>query len=191
MRLPDRFDGWDTHNYLSLAIDLEGQLHVSGDMHASPLNYFMTSAVGDVTSLRRASMIGRDESRMTYPTFVSTSDGRLLYLYREGVSGDAVWIVNARDRQGWRRLLDQPLFADADMNGPVSAYPSKFVAFPDGSVQVAVVWRRPGDVARSYAATAKAEKLLHWRAALDVDAMCTSSWFWQSSSPDGYGGPSE
>lgn len=48
--------------------------------------------------------------------------------------------------------------------------------------------RRPGDVASSYAATAKAERLLGWRAALGADQMCTSSWLWQSNNPDGYGG---
>lgn len=46
--------------------------------------------------------------------------------------------------------------------------------------------RRAGDVASSYAATGKAEQLLHWRAALDVDAMCTSSWRWQSENREGY-----
>ena len=46
--------------------------------------------------------------------------------------------------------------------------------------------RRPGDVASSYAATAKAERLLNWRAALDVDDMCASSWLWQSTNADGY-----
>jgi len=46
--------------------------------------------------------------------------------------------------------------------------------------------RRPGDVASSYAATDKAEQLLNWRAALDVDAMCASSWRWQSENPLGY-----
>jgi UDP-glucose 4-epimerase len=46
--------------------------------------------------------------------------------------------------------------------------------------------RRPGDVASSYAATDKAERLLQWRTALDVDAMCASSWRWQSDNPDGY-----
>lgn len=46
--------------------------------------------------------------------------------------------------------------------------------------------RRPGDVASSYAATAKAERLLGWQAALDVDDMCRSSWKWQSENPQGY-----
>ncbi|WP_428682426.1 UDP-glucose 4-epimerase GalE [Sphingopyxis sp.] len=51
--------------------------------------------------------------------------------------------------------------------------------------------RRPGDVASSYAATDKAERLLQWRTALDVDAMCASSWRWQSENPDGYPGGAE
>lgn len=46
--------------------------------------------------------------------------------------------------------------------------------------------RRPGDVASSYAATAKAERLLDWRAALDITDMCVSSWRWQSDNPNGY-----
>ncbi len=50
--------------------------------------------------------------------------------------------------------------------------------------------RRPGDVASSFAASAKAEQLLGWRAERDLDAMCLSSWRWQSSNPSGYN-PSE
>jgi len=55
------------------------------------------------------------------------------------------------------------------------------------SIPARIAPRRPGDVASSYAATAKAERLLGWRAALDVDAMCASSWRWQSENIDGYG----
>lgn len=47
--------------------------------------------------------------------------------------------------------------------------------------------RRSGDVASSYAATAKAERLLGWRAALGVADMCASSWLWQSTNANGYG----
>ena len=53
-------------------------------------------------------------------------------------------------------------------------------------IPVEIVARRPGDVASSYASTSKAETLLGWRAALDVDAMCMSSWRWQSDNPQGY-----
>lgn len=53
------------------------------------------------------------------------------------------------------------------------------------TLPVEIAARRPGDVAISYAATGKAERLLGWRAALDIDAMCASSWRWQSDNPDG------
>jgi UDP-glucose 4-epimerase len=46
--------------------------------------------------------------------------------------------------------------------------------------------RRAGDVAASYAATDKAARLLGWTAKLDIDAMCASSWHWQSNNPEGY-----
>ena len=39
--------------------------------------------------------------------------------------------------------------------------------------------RRPGDLASCYAATEKAEKLLHWRAQLGVEDMVRDAWRWQ------------
>ena len=51
---------------------------------------------------------------------------------------------------------------------------------------VEIVPRRPGDVASSYAATDKAERLLGWKAERDVAAMCVDSWLWQSTNPEGY-----
>lgn len=53
-------------------------------------------------------------------------------------------------------------------------------------VPAQVVPRRSGDVASSYAATGKAADLLGWTARFDIDAMCASSWHWQSANPDGY-----
>ncbi|MCC5957592.1 MAG: UDP-glucose 4-epimerase GalE [Natronohydrobacter sp.] len=46
--------------------------------------------------------------------------------------------------------------------------------------------RRDGDVARSLAAVEKAEHLLGWKAKLDIDDMCRSTWNWQSANPEGY-----
>ena len=45
--------------------------------------------------------------------------------------------------------------------------------------------RRDGDVARSLAAVDKAERLLGWKAQLDIDEMCRTTWNWQSSNPNG------
>jgi len=53
-------------------------------------------------------------------------------------------------------------------------------------IPVEIAPRRPGDVASSYAATKKAADLLSWNARLGIDAMCASSWQWQSGNPDGF-----
>lgn len=41
--------------------------------------------------------------------------------------------------------------------------------------------RRPGDAAVSYADTAKAEKVLNWRAEKNLEDMCRDTWRWQRS----------
>lgn len=41
--------------------------------------------------------------------------------------------------------------------------------------------RRAGDIATCYAATDKAEKLLHWRAEKSLTDMCRDAWRWQQS----------
>lgn len=50
-----------------------------------------------------------------------------------------------------------------------------------------IVARRPGDVAACYADPSRARELLGWQATRDLDAMCTDSWRWQQSNPNGYG----
>lgn len=47
---------------------------------------------------------------------------------------------------------------------------------------------RMGDTASSFAATDKASKLMGWKANHDLDAMCASSWRWQSLNPHGFAG---
>jgi UDP-glucose 4-epimerase len=46
--------------------------------------------------------------------------------------------------------------------------------------------RRAGDLAVSYAGTAKANRELGWVATRDINDMCADSWRWQSQNPDGY-----
>jgi len=51
-----------------------------------------------------------------------------------------------------------------------------------------IVDRRPGDIGSCYADPVQAERLLGWRAKLDIDAMCADAWRWQSGNPNGYRG---
>jgi hypothetical protein len=69
-RLPSQL-GWDSHNYVTLAIDSENHLHVAGNMHNVPLVYFRSDEPLDAGSLRPVtSMTGDREGRVTYPVFL-------------------------------------------------------------------------------------------------------------------------
>jgi UDP-glucose 4-epimerase len=41
--------------------------------------------------------------------------------------------------------------------------------------------RRPGDIAAYWADPSRAERILDWRAKLDVAAMCRDTWRWRTS----------
>jgi UDP-glucose 4-epimerase len=49
-----------------------------------------------------------------------------------------------------------------------------------------IVERRPGDIAACWADPAQAERLLGWRAELNLRTMCEDAWRWQSANPRGY-----
>jgi len=49
-----------------------------------------------------------------------------------------------------------------------------------------IVGRRPGDIACCYADPTRAERELSWKAARDIDEMCSDTWRWQSGNPNGY-----
>lgn len=46
--------------------------------------------------------------------------------------------------------------------------------------------RRNGDIAQCYADVSLAQQVLGWQAELDLQAMVTDTWRWQSKNPDGY-----
>lgn len=80
--------GWDSHNYVTMAMDERGHLHVAGNMHVDPLVYFRTARPGDISSLCRVeAMVGTLEDRCTYPRFMDGPDGQLIFTYRDGASG--------------------------------------------------------------------------------------------------------
>ena len=120
--------GWDSHNYVTMAVDEIGHLHVSGNMHVHPLVYFRTERPGDIGTLRAVpAMVGDLERRCTYPRFFAGPQGELIFTYRDGASGSGNQIYNTYDAraQTWRRLLEEPLL---DGRGAMNAYP----VGPDG-----------------------------------------------------------
>jgi hypothetical protein len=157
--------GWDSHNYVTMAIDPAGLLHVSGNMHANQLVYFRSTKPGDITTLERASMTGDLETRVTYPRFFTDHQGRLIFTYRHGGSGNGINLYHRYDpdTRTWSRLLDTPLF---DGEGKRNAYPNGPSRGPDGWFHVHWVWRHTPDCATNHHLSyARSRDLIHWESA--------------------------
>lgn len=155
--------GWDSHNYISMALDDQGHLHVSGNMHVNPLVYFQATEPYNIQSLeRRKNLIGELEDRATYPKFFSDPKGDLIFTYRDGGSGNGNQIYNRYDPDSgeWSRLLDQPLM---DGKGEMNAYLHGPVLGPDNYYHLIWVWRDTPDAATNHDISyTRSKDLIHW-----------------------------
>ncbi len=164
VQLPSKV-GWDSHNYITMAIDAGGHLHLAGNMHCVPLIYFRTQEPGDIATFERLPMTGQEEQRCTYPRFLHDADGELLFTYRSGGSGNGKRFYNAYDANTkiWTRFLDTPLF---EGEGNRNAYPRGPAKGPDGLFHIIWVWRDTPDCATNHHLSyALSRDLKHWEAA--------------------------
>ena len=148
VRLGSRFEGWDSHNYIRLALDRAQVIHVAGNMHASPLVYFQGAEPLSIASMHPTHLATVREDRVTYPTFLGGIENDLALLYRTGVSGDGAWFIAQWDGKRWDRSVE--LFSDRFDGAAVSAYPSPGAADLNGVTHVAIVWRRTPDASTNF-----------------------------------------
>lgn len=83
--------GDDNHDVCAIGVDPNGFVHVAYDMHSEALAYrrsnvSIVSWTGTMTNT--LSMLGTNESSVTYPTFVNDPAGNLYFIFRDGVSGN-------------------------------------------------------------------------------------------------------
>ena len=149
MRL-DNKTGWDSHNYVTIAFDSEGHIHVSGNMHCAKLRYYRTTRPGDVTSLVGVhGMTGEDEDRVTYPRFLNGPKGEFLFTYRDGGSGNGRNIVNVYDAKikTWKRYFSKALF---DGEGDTCVYYRGPERDSKGAYHLAWEWRDTPDCSTNH-----------------------------------------
>jgi hypothetical protein len=157
--------GWDSHNYVTMAVDAAGHLHLSGNMHCVPLIYFVSTKPGDITTFERRPMDGRDENRCTYPRFLTDADDNLLFMYRSGGSGNGRRLLKRFDAntRGWTSFLESPLF---EGEGKRNAYPLGPIQGPDGLFHVVWVWRDTPDCATNHHLSyARSRDMQNWETA--------------------------
>jgi hypothetical protein len=162
VRLPSQVK-WDSHNSLTMAIDRDGHIHLAGNMHVAPLIYFRTTRPLDIASLEQApSMVGKNETRCTYPRWLRSPAGDLIFTYRDGKSGSGDQIFNVYDEKTriWKRLIDRPL---TDGQGRMNAYFHGPILGPDGYYHLVWTWRDTPDCATNHDLSyARSRDMVHW-----------------------------
>ena len=115
----------DAHNAISIAVDSKGILHVSWDHHDTKLRYAMAKEPLSLELGDEISMTGIEEEKVSYPQFYNlSSNGNLLFLYRSGMSGRGVLVVNNFDSKTgkWSQLHQNLLDGEGERNAYWQAY---------------------------------------------------------------------
>ncbi|MCH8979556.1 MAG: BNR repeat-containing protein, partial [Armatimonadetes bacterium] len=146
-RTPHKGNVADAHNGISIAVDGQGYLHVAWDHHGHPLNYATAVEPGSLSLGERRTMTGSVERSVTYPQFFNLPEGRLLFFYRDGGSGNGNLVLNRYDpiTRQWRQLHANLIDGEGERN----AYWQAHVGI-SGRVYVSWVWRETGDVATNH-----------------------------------------
>lgn len=148
----------DTHNVISCAIDGDGILHMAWGVHVHALLYARSNApvtgTAPITmvSLGTAGMTGQ-ENGVTYPRFQTLPDGDVVFLYREGGSGNGDWYLNRFDidTDTWAPVhangsgIQQPLMLGRGDSPDNCFYPDRLTLGPDGMLHMAGVFRYNDD----------------------------------------------
>jgi len=142
--------GWDSHNSVTLGIDREGYIHLAGNMHVHPITYFRSTKPNDISGMKQEMlMVGSNEKRCTYPHFMNSREGELIFHYRDGSSGSGNEIYNLYNSKTkkWQRLLDTPL---TDGQGLMNAYQTQPTLMADNWYHVYWVWRDTPDCSTNH-----------------------------------------
>lgn len=137
----------DAHRSISIALDGQGYLHMAWDHHGNRLRYCRSIQPFSLEMGAEVPMIGHLEEKVTYPEFYRMPDGRLLFFYRDGSSGNGNLVINIYSPadQQWARIQDNLINGEGQRN----AYWQACVD-ANGYIHVSWVWRESPDVASNH-----------------------------------------
>lgn len=138
----------DAHNAISLGVDGKGVLHVSWDHHGQPLNYVRTVDPGSLELTDPLAQTGEMEGQVTYPAFYPLPDGDLLFLYRDGASGNGDVVLNRYevDADRWVPVQHPVISGEGERN----AYVNQLAIDAGGGWHLSWTWRESPDVASNH-----------------------------------------
>lgn len=114
------FDGWDGHNHLAAEIDLNNNIHITGNMHADSMKYWISNGLNLNTFTRQniqpapggTTYPQPDPGKITYPSIFRGPLGKLFFLFRIGGSGNGKWkiIEYNESTKSWSSFSRDDLF---------------------------------------------------------------------------------
>ena len=137
----------DAHNTISIITDGEGYLHVSWDHHNNELRYARSIQPGSLQLTDKMPMTGQKENKVTYPEFYRLPNGNLLFLYRDGGSGNGDLMLNHYETKTkkWTQVQDGWINGEGQRN----AY-WQMTIDKSGTLHISWVWRESPDVASNH-----------------------------------------
>jgi hypothetical protein len=145
--------GWptDAHNSICIMTDGEGYVHMVLGHHNSALSYYKSAAplstsFTAVTMLQNATY----QNSVTYPEFYRLPSGDLLFVYRNGGSGDGYMVLNrySTAAKTWARVHDRLVYGN-DASGTQSPYWQMYLD-GNGTLHLSWVFRRTSDAATNH-----------------------------------------
>jgi hypothetical protein len=133
----------DAHNIISIMVDGEGYLHMSWDHHNHPLRYCCSTEPEGLQMSEKMGMVGSLENKVSYPEFYKLANGDLIFVYRDGGSGNGNLVMNRyyTQRKTWERVQSNLI----DGEGKRNAYWQMYVDNA-GTIHLSWVWRETPDV---------------------------------------------
>lgn len=131
----------NNHCTWSLMVDSDGYIHIAGNMHADPLRYVVSNAPESINTWSLKTMTNSGEGQVTYPTFVKTRDGVLLFFYRSGISSNGRIQVNKYNTatKTWSKVQANLLDGTANAEG---VYLNHIAVDKNNVIHIMFMWRQ-------------------------------------------------
>jgi hypothetical protein len=137
----------DAHNVICIMADGKGYLHMAWNQHNNQLHYCRSISPGSLTFTEQIPMTGIHEDKVSYPEFYKLGNGNLIFLYRDGGSGNGNLVINSYDvaNKKWSQLNGNLIHGEGKRNAYWQACTDS-----SGTFHISWVWRETPDVSTNH-----------------------------------------
>jgi len=147
IRTPLKGNIFDAHCSISIMIDGEGYLHIVWNQHDNSLHYCRSLSPDSLIFSNEIPMTGMQENSVSYPEFYKLPGGDLIFMYRDGSSGNGSLILNRYyvSARQWQRIQTNLIDGEDERNAYWQACVDN-----EGTIHLSWVWRETWDVSTNH-----------------------------------------